>query len=349
MLYEFLRKTDGSYCVPFTNEAIKDCFGCTPADVKESFAPIARVILEEDLPGVIDSIEESARDLMRWECEYRVRLPGKGIRTLWGQAIPEKQADGSIIWYGFNYDVTERKEAQIKELQIETLAAANQAKSELLANVSHELRTPLTSIKGYIETLLEPDVNWTKQQQLEFLQMANRETDRLTFLIRDLLDMSRIDSGKMILDKHPYTINEILDSVSGVLSIITERHHLDIIHKSNIPAILVDKIRIGQVITNLVENATKFSEEGTPIIVQVQPDDYSVLFSVEDKGEGMSRETLDNLFNRFFQAHRVVTGKTRGTGLGLAICKGIVEAHGGNIWAESEQGKGAKFCFRLPK
>jgi two-component system sensor histidine kinase KdpD len=249
---------------------------------------------------------------------------------------------------GFSIDITARKAAEAKMLEIEALKRTNQAKSELLANVSHELRTPLASIKGFIETLIETDVKWSKKQQLDFLQSANTEADRLTFLIRDLLDMSRIDSGKLILDKRSYLVSEILDAVSGVLSVITAKHKLKIAVLSDLPPLQADKVRIGQTITNLVENAAKFSAEGSPIVIEVKGVDDSLIFSIEDKGEGISQETIGNLFNRFYQAERVVSGKTRGTGLGLAICKGIVEAHGGKIWVESEVGKGSRFSFSLP-
>ena len=153
---------------------------------------------------------------------------------------------------------------------MEALNRVNLAKSELLANVSHELRTPLASIKGFIETLIESDVEWSKEQQKEFLQSANREADRLTLLIKDLLDMSRLDSGKMVLDKGLYPAAEILDSVSGVLSEITKKHCLQVIKPLNLTLIKVDKIRIGQVITNLVENAAKFSAEGSLITIEVR-------------------------------------------------------------------------------
>ncbi|MBN1189151.1 MAG: PAS domain S-box protein [Dehalococcoidales bacterium] len=246
-------------------------------------------------------------------------------------------------------DITEIKKSEAKTIEIEALKRINQAKSELLANVSHELRTPLASIKGFIETLIEPDVNWTQEQQLEFLQMADREADRLTFLIRDLLDMSRIDSGKMVLDKKLCHINEIMASISGVLSIITEKHRLKLTQEPRLPAIEVDRTRIGQVLTNLVENAAKFSAEGSQIVIEIKGTENGIVFSVMDKGIGISQESQNSLFDRFFQAQQVVSGKTRGTGLGLAICKGIVEAHGGKIWVESEPDEGSKFSFTIPR
>jgi PAS domain S-box-containing protein len=262
---------------------------------------------------------------------------------------PVKDDAGKITGlFGTIQDVTERQQAHLKSIEAEALARANLAKSELLANVSHELRTPLASIKGFIETLIEQDVKWSQAQQLEFLQAADQEADRLTFLIRDLLDMSRLESGKIVLDKRTCPVSEILDSARPVLSVITAKHKLETVLNGDLPPLQVDRVRIAQVITNLVENAAKFSPEGSTIIVAVKGGPEGIIFSVEDRGEGISAEATGHLFNRFYQAERVASGKTRGTGLGLAICKGIVEAHGGRIWVESQPGAGSIFSFSLP-
>jgi two-component system, OmpR family, phosphate regulon sensor histidine kinase PhoR len=246
------------------------------------------------------------------------------------------------------WNLIEHKQAETKTIEIEALKRSNQVKADLLSNVSHELRTPLTSIKGNIETLLETDVEWSKEQQLEFLQVANRQADRLTLLIRDLLDMSRIDSGKLTLDKRSYLVSEILDSISGVLSVITAKHLLKIVSLPDLPSVQADKVRIAQVITNLVENAVKFSPEGSLIVINTGLNDSEIIISVEDSGIGMPPEIVEKLFDRFYQSYQVVKGKTNGTGLGLVICKGIVEAHGGKIRVESRAGKGSRFYFSIP-
>lgn len=245
-------------------------------------------------------------------------------------------------------DITDHKQAETKALEAETLRQSNKAKSDLLANVAHELRTPLASIKGCIESLIDTDIKWSKQQQLEFLESANQETDRLTYMIRDLLDLSRIDSSKLILDQRSYPVSEILDSVSSVLSIITIKHQLKIENLADGAPVLADKIRIGQVITNLVENAAKFSPEGSLIEIKAKLDNNNLLISIQDRGIGMSPEVEANLFNRFYQAQQLRSEKNRGSGLGLAICKGIIEAHGGKIWVESQPNKGSLFSFSLP-
>jgi len=245
-------------------------------------------------------------------------------------------------------DVTEKKEADARTLEMETLKQLNKAKSELLANVSHELRTPLASIKGNIETLIQDDVRWSRKRQLDFLNSANLETDRLNFLISDLLDMSRLDSGKLVLDKQIYDFGSILDSAMVTLASLTKNHHLDIELSMDLPRVQVDKARVVQVLTNLVENSVKFSPEGSHILIQAVADDTNVIINVRDQGEGIPRDMIEKLFDRFFQVQRVVHGKTRGSGLGLSICKGIIEAHDGRIWVKSNVGSGTTLSFSLP-
>jgi PAS domain S-box-containing protein len=262
---------------------------------------------------------------------------------------PVRQENGKIVGVtGFVRDITVPKLAEAAALEAESLKQTNKARSELLANVSHELRTPLASIKGNIETLLADDVEWTKAQQLDFLSSANDEADHLTLLIRNLLDMSRLDSDKINLQKRQYKVQEILDSASSRLKALTRAHILEFDIQPGLPEVNMDKMRIAQVITNLVENAAKFSPEGSPITIGARSQGDRLVISVVDKGVGITEAAREKLFNRFYQAENVVCGKTRGTGLGLSICKGIIEAHGGSIWVESTAGLGSVFSFNLP-
>jgi len=245
-------------------------------------------------------------------------------------------------------DITERKQAEQKARELQVLKEVDDLRSQLLTNVSHELRTPLASIKGFATTLLRSDVKWSEEDQRDFLQTIDHETNRLIHLINDLLDMSRIEAGGLKLDKRDYQIAEVLDSASSSLASLTEHHQLEIIVPSELPPVFVDQMRIGQVLTNLVENAVKHSGEGIPITIEAQLTGDEITVSVADRGEGIPLELLDKVFDRFYQAESIVDGKKSGTGLGLSICRGIVEAHGGRIWAESKLGEGSKFSFSLP-
>lgn len=242
----------------------------------------------------------------------------------------------------------EHKRTKERTRETEALRELDRLRGELLANVSHELRTPLASIKGFTSTLLQPDVKWSEDEQRDFLQSIDQEADRLTRLINDLLDISRLEAGALTLEKCNCQISEILDSVSSRLANLTEHHQLGVRVPSGLSSVFVDEARIGQVLTNLVENATKYSREGRPITIEAQLADDRIIVSVADRGVGIPLELLDRVFDRFYQTESIVTGRKRGTGLGLSICRGIVEAHGGKIWVESKVGEGSRFSFSLP-
>ena len=240
------------------------------------------------------------------------------------------------------------EEAEATAREAEKLREVDRLRSELLANVSHELRTPLASIKGYASTLLRTDVKWSVKQQKDFLETIDSETDRLTKLINDILDMSRIEGGALKLRLEQNRVSEILGHIMSHLNILAENHQLKINIPKKLPAVLADEMRIGQVISNLVDNATKFSPTGSEINISAYRDKNKVVVSVTDHGKGMTKDITDKLFNRFYQAEDVVTGRKNGTGLGLAICRGIIESHGGKIWVESKVGVGSTFNFSLP-
>ena len=242
----------------------------------------------------------------------------------------------------------EHEQALKKASELESLKELDRLRNQLIANISHELRTPLASIKGFATTLLQIDVKWSQKEQREFLEAIDQETDRLTRLISDLLDISRLESGMLKLAKGKYEVSEILASVNDRLTSLTEYHPLKVIAPKNLPAVLVDEMRIGQILTNLVENATKFSQKGKPIIIEAEPSKKWVTISITDHGMGIPPELLDKIFDRFYQTDNVVSGRKTGTGLGLSICRGIVEAHGGKMWVESKVGDGSKFSFTLP-
>jgi K+-sensing histidine kinase KdpD len=221
-------------------------------------------------------------------------------------------------------------------------------RTEFLANVSHELRTPLAVIKGSANSLLQPDVIFDEQTRREFLQSIDKDADTLTRLVDDLLMMSRLEADALEVKKKPVKIIELIDLVKDSLESLTVRHHLILDIPDGLPRVSIDDGRIGEVITNLVENAVKFSEENKPITIKAKSNKTSVIMSVTDEGIGIPPELHKKIFDRFFQGNGHNTGNRKGTGLGLAICQGIIEAHNGSIWVESKPGKGTTFYFSLP-
>ena len=221
-------------------------------------------------------------------------------------------------------------------------------RTELLANVSHELRTPLAAIKGFASSLLQPDVKFDEPIWCSFLQTIDSEADRLNSLIEELLMMSRLEAQALDVKRESHNLAEAIDSVRGRLTNLTLRHHLQINIPAELPEVQVDEARIGEVFSNLVENAVKYSPEGTTITIEAYPDGKEVIVSVSDEGVGIPPELQQKVFDRFYQVSSPAVGHKSGTGLGLCICRGIIEAHGGRIWLDSEPGKGTKFSFSIP-
>jgi len=222
-------------------------------------------------------------------------------------------------------------------------------RGELLANVSHELRTPLAAIKGYASTVFDPEVEFDKSTLRDFLETIDKEADRLNHLIEEMLVMSRIEAGVLEVDTKPLAATEIISAIRDRLDNLTAEYNFNVITNGDRRRVAADKTRLGQVLTNLVENAVKYGGcKGSDITLQAHGDDDAIVFSVSDEGNGIPSELHDKIFERFYQVADPQLGHRPGTGLGLCICRGIVSAHRGRIWVESEAGRGSKFSFSLP-
>ena len=245
-------------------------------------------------------------------------------------------------------EITERKraEALIKE-QNERLKELDRIKSEFLSTAAHELRTPLTSILGYSEILLKRKLNIKKKNT--FLKIINKEAESLADIINDLLDVSRIESGRGIeIKKAPVDLKDIILENVNFFQVQTDKHTFKIDLPGNLPKIELDKDRIGQVMGNLLINAIKFSPQGGEIRVNLEQTDGEIKVNVSDTGLGIPEKDIPHIFEKFYRADNVSGNAIGGTGLGLAIAKYIVESHKGRIWVESKPGKGSTFSFTLP-
>jgi two-component system phosphate regulon sensor histidine kinase PhoR len=218
---------------------------------------------------------------------------------------------------------------------------------ELVGNISHEFRTPLAGIKAMVETLRDGAVD-DKEMAKDFLVRIDSEVDQLTHMVAELTELSRIETGKAQLKLEPLNLNLLIDEVITQLGPQAEKQQLSITKEltADLPSVRVDKERIRQVIVNLIHNAIKFTHPGGRITVITKVLVGSVAVDIADTGIGIAKEDLPRIFERFYKADRA---RSRGgTGMGLAIAKHIVEAHGGSIWVESEEGKGSTFTFSLP-
>jgi signal transduction histidine kinase len=240
--------------------------------------------------------------------------------------------------------------ALTNSLLFEKTLEIDRLKSDFVAVVSHELRTPLAVVLGNLE-LLGDDRFWQlNPQQSQFLKSATTNSHRLLHLINDILDFSKLENSTLPMTKSPNELSEVVRQTAENLSRLFEERELNLRLDlaADLPLAEMDEQRIAQVLTNLISNAIKFSPAGAPVEVSVRHDGANAIVRVRDHGEGIRREDMPRLFKKFSQLDSRSTRKVGGTGLGLAICKGIVEAHGGRIWAESEPGEGSTFVFTLP-
>ncbi len=225
---------------------------------------------------------------------------------------------------------------------------ANDLKMKFLAMISHELRTPLTSIKGFATTLLADDVQWHPANQHDFLQTIDEEADKLGDLIEQLLDLSRLEAGTLRIVPKPQTLERVIATALAQLRAITVNHQLTLNVPHDLPRIHVDAERIGQVLTNLVGNAARYSPAQTTITVAAQHVNGMIQIDVTDHGPGIPAQARARIFEPFEQLERRQSARTGGAGLGLAICKGLVEAHGGRIWVQERLEPGTTISFTLP-
>lgn len=243
----------------------------------------------------------------------------------------------------YNLQILEQ-EAQARRMAEE----ADALKMQFLAMISHELRTPLTSIKGFISSLLATDVTWDAEQQHEFHRIINTETDNLAELVEQLLDLSRLEAGTLSIQRSPISIPEMIEATLPKMLQLCDDHPVRREIAASLPLVLADQRRVTQVLTNLVDNACKYSPEGTEVIVSGREDGEMVRLTVRDHGPGIPAEERESVFEAFRQANNRPAHEIRGAGLGLAIAKALIEAHDGRIWIEESGGPGTAISFTLP-
>jgi len=245
----------------------------------------------------------------------------------------------------------EMQEAYTRELESRNreVERANQLKSEFLASMSHELRTPLHTIIGFAELLSEELEGPLNEKQQRFMNHIHTDSIHLLALINDILDISKIESGRLGLRRETFDLGSVVEEV--LASVQTQAAVKSIAIESNVsnPAVIfADRLRVKQVLFNLLSNALKFTPEGGRVRVEAALRGGVIEMSVSDTGIGIAKEQHEAVFDKFYQVGSTTKGVREGTGLGLAITKALVEEHGGGIWLESEPGKGSRFTFTIP-
>jgi signal transduction histidine kinase/PAS domain-containing protein len=243
------------------------------------------------------------------------------------------------IWRAQLYEAEHKARQEAEE--------ANALKMKFLGMVSHELRTPLASIKGFSSTLLASDVEFAPEKQRQFLGIIDHEADRLTGLVEQLLDLSRLNAGSLQIDLVPLALDDLLHEALPQLSVLTQQHRLEIALPPALPKLHADPHRLSQVVTNVVGNAAKYSPAGTPIRIGACAEGGFVQIDVSDQGIGIPPDERATVFEAFRQSKRKDPNQRVGAGLGLAICKSIVELHNGRIWIQ-DQATGTTLSFTIP-
>ncbi|MFH1678659.1 MAG: GAF domain-containing sensor histidine kinase [Candidatus Omnitrophota bacterium] len=245
-----------------------------------------------------------------------------------------------------------RVEQRTRELTeaVEELKRVSKRKSDFVSAVSHELRTPLTSIKGYASILLSNRLGEVPEPLKIRLEKINRHSDELVHMINDLLDITRLESARVVLKRASYSLQDIIDNTLDLLAVQAKGKNINL--SVNIPQdikVEVDKSQIERVFLNLIGNAIKFTPENGKITVTAKPADNSVQIDISDTGIGMPAEAKNSIFEEFYRVDNSVNEKVKGTGLGLSLVKSIIEAHKGSIRVDSQLGEGSTFSFLLPR
>jgi PAS domain S-box-containing protein len=334
--------SDGT--VRYRSPSYKHVLGYVPE--QETDRSMLDNIHPDDRAKVLEDFARSLQDPSYTpHFEVRVRLRDGSWRIVEGVSrnlLYHPAVAGIVVNFR---DITERKQSERRIVEYEEL---NKLKSNLLSTVSHELRAPLAVIKGYATMLLRYDRRLRRAEKLEYLESIDRTTDRLTELVEHLLDMSRLEAGLFRLDTQPASISRLIEEAVAEARIGSLGREMTVDIEEGLPLVNIDPRRIRQVLDNLIDNAIKYSEKGTTVMIEAQYVRSELQISVADQGMGIFPEDQEKVFEQMYRVEQRLNPELKGAGLGLAICKGLVEAHGGRIWVESEAGQGSTFYFTLP-
>lgn len=362
-------QNDSQWTMEFVSDGVFELTGYTGEElIGNRTISFSELIIKSDQQRVWDLIQAALMKRERFQVVYRIQTRGGEEREVWEQGTGIFSATGEVVAVeGYVIDISEQKENERKleayrhtlEDQVEVrtqqlnqekvkVEAANNAKDNFLASMSHELRTPLTSIIGNSEYLLENCLlDQEGQGVVRSIESAGR---RQLALVNDILDMSKITSGKFTIDERPYDLSQLLREIESMLSVRAQDAGVDLLVQLKGEVhyhLLGDAQRIAQILINLLGNAIKFTHEGS-VTLTAWVDAEALLFQVRDTGIGMSPEVQERLFQRFEQADGTISRRFGGSGLGLFISLSLAELMGGSIDASSQEGEGSLFQLKLP-
>jgi signal transduction histidine kinase/HAMP domain-containing protein len=295
-------------------------------------------------------LRDRTRGFISGEIHHQGRHAGRVIMISFRDAHAFSESDGRLLQAIADYAALAIERAKLAQEagEMRALYEADRLRSEFISSVSHELRTPLTFIKGYCTSLLRADVSWSETEKREFLLIMDAKTDELRDLIDKLLQSAKLEAGALKLEKEPLLMPRIARKVIDELATRAPKHTFTIDFPPAFPVVEADVRCIEQVVRNLVENAIKYAPKGGVIAISGRVEENRIVVSVRDHGIGIAPEHQDKLFERFYRIQNANGQSVPGTGLGLFIVKGHIEAHGGEVWLESQPDQGSAFYFSLP-
>lgn len=331
----------GTYEIDLVNKTVywsaelERLFGLEPGSFGGTHDAWFEFVHPEDKDQIMAERDRQLAKGNELELEFRIIRPDKTVHWIFSKGRYFRDKNGNPTkTVGINMDITERKRLE-------------RQKDEFLSIASHELKTPLTSIKAFVQILQRYFARPEYQDSVTYLSKVDHQVDKLTKLVQDLLDVSKLQTGKLEYNEDVFNFDELVSETVEEMQPITDQH--EIIHegKANIQ-VFTDKYRIGQVLTNFISNAIKYSPEGGKIIVQTKHERNLVTVSVKDFGIGIPEDKKQFLFQRFYRVMDKKRESFPGLGLGLFISSEIVRRQKGKIWFESTEGKGSTFSFSLP-
>ncbi|HEY9361929.1 MAG TPA: ATP-binding protein, partial [Chitinophagaceae bacterium] len=317
------------------NEEQQKIYGTVECPDHCTFEDWIKMIHADDAVEVHRKISDAVNHKKELSLEFRVLWPDESIHWILLKGNPSYDENGIAVQLaGVNIDITDRK-------------LLEKEREDFIAITSHELKTPLTSIKAYSEILYEILEQKKDMQSASLAKKMDKQIDRLHLLIKDLLDVSKINEGQLQLKPSYFDFNKLLDNVIEDMQSTTRKHKL--IKEAKVDQqIWADKEKIREVLINYISNAIKYSPQSTEVIIKASTDEHRLIASVQDFGIGISKANVPRLFNRFVRVNDSTVNTFPGLGLGLYISSEIIKKHNGTVWVESVKDQGSEFFFTLP-
>lgn len=356
VVYQRVMKPDGSISYTYISGGIRKLLGVEPEAILADASVWHDRIHTDDLSRTFESVRESARTLRPWTIDVRMIRSDGSIIWCHGTMNPARREDGSVVWDGFMGDITDRVRMQTELTAArEAAEASTRAKSEFLATMSHEIRTPMNGVLGFTDLLLDTNLDPEQRRHAATIRDSARA---LLVLLNDILDYSRIEAGRIDLERTDFAVAATVDGAISIVRETAARKGLALsstVDPDVPPFVKGDTYRLRQVLLNLLGNAIKFTERGA-VDLRVSSSGtvdglVELRFAVRDTGVGIAPEVRDKLFDSFTQADSSIARKHGGSGLGLSISKRLVELMGGTIGVDSVPGQGSMFWFtvRMPR